>query len=52
LVRGVSAEQLRAFLTSVLIKPTKQHNLLRLFRPAEEPPKAGSPTLVSQEPKT
>jgi diadenylate cyclase len=52
LVRGVSTEQLRAFLTSILIKPGKQHHLLRLFRAADEPPKQGSPTLVSQEPKT
>ena len=52
LVRGVSAEQLRAFLTSVLIKPGKQHNILRLFRAAEESPKEGHPALVSQEPKS
>src|SRR5580700_7687793 len=32
LVRGVTAEQLRAFLTSVLIKPSKPHHFLRLFR--------------------
>jgi diadenylate cyclase len=57
LVRGVSAEQLRAFLTSILIQPSKPHHILRLFRPAdaspkEENPKAGTPTLVPQEPKT
>jgi diadenylate cyclase len=52
LVRGVSAEQLRAFLTSILIKPGKQHHLLRMFRPAVESPKEPSPTLVSQEPRT
>src|SRR5580698_183770 len=63
-VRGVSIEQLRAFLTSILIKPGKQHHILRLFRPAEESPKesslvrpteatpkGGSPTLVPQQPK-
>jgi diadenylate cyclase len=33
-VRGVTAEQLRAFLTSVLVNPGKQHSLLRLLRPA------------------
>ncbi len=54
LVRGVSAEQLRAFLTSVLIKPSKPHHVLRLFRPrpTEEAPKPGAPTLVAQERKT
>jgi diadenylate cyclase len=63
-VRGVSIEQLRAFLTSILIKPGKQHHIMRLFRPAEESPKegsaarpanespkGGSPTLVPQQPK-
>ena len=33
-VRGVTAEQLRAFLTSVLVKPGKQQELLRILRPA------------------
>src|SRR5580700_8811881 len=53
LVRGVTAEQLRAFLTSVLIKPSKPHHFLRLFRPrpAQETSKQGSPTLIPQEPK-
>ncbi len=59
-MRGVSAEQLRAFLTSVLIKPGKPHHILRFFRPrpAAEPPKPvespkeGSPALVPQERKT
>jgi diadenylate cyclase len=31
LVRGVTAEQLRAFLTSILVKPGKQHRILNLF---------------------
>ncbi|HEX3989245.1 MAG TPA: diadenylate cyclase CdaA [Verrucomicrobiae bacterium] len=35
-VRGVTAEQLRAFLTSVLVKPGKQHRLLSLLRPVAE----------------
>src|SRR5580658_4992273 len=52
LVRGVSAEQLRAFLTSVLVKPGKSHKILKLFRPAEELPKKEAPTLVPQQPKT
>jgi diadenylate cyclase len=32
--RGVTAEQLRAFLTSVLVNPGKQHKLLNMLRPA------------------
>ncbi|HEY3854254.1 MAG TPA: diadenylate cyclase CdaA [Verrucomicrobiae bacterium] len=32
-VRGVTAEQLRAFLTSVLVKPGKQQKLLSLLQP-------------------
>jgi diadenylate cyclase len=52
LTRGVSAEQLRAFLTSILIKPGKPHHILPLFRPADESPKEARPALVSQEPKT
>src|SRR3984957_21078756 len=35
LVRGVTAEQLRAFLTSVLVKPSKPHHILKLFRPSD-----------------
>jgi diadenylate cyclase len=42
LVRQVTAEQLRAFLTSILIKPGKQHKILSLFRPALGPAKPGS----------
>jgi diadenylate cyclase len=52
LVRGVTAEQLRAFLTSVLVKPGKSHSIAKLFRPAEELPKKEAPTLVPQQPKT
>ncbi len=36
LQRGISAEQLRAFLTSVLVKPSKSHGILRLFRPRDK----------------
>jgi diadenylate cyclase len=32
LVRGVTAEQLRAFLTSVLVKPGKSHKIVNWFR--------------------
>jgi diadenylate cyclase len=46
LVRQVTAEQLRAFLTSILIKPGKQHRVLNLFRPALTPPKPG-PAVVN-----
>ncbi len=52
LVRGLSSEQLRAFLTSVLLKPGKPHNVLRLFRPADGLPKKESTALVPQGPKS
>jgi diadenylate cyclase len=52
LVRGVSAEQLRAFLTSVLVKPGKSHKILGLFRSAEALSAKESPAAVSQESKT
>ncbi|HWQ93766.1 MAG TPA: diadenylate cyclase CdaA [Clostridia bacterium] len=32
LVRGVTAEELRAFLTSMLVKPTQQRNFMRWFK--------------------
>jgi diadenylate cyclase len=51
LVRGVTAEQLRAFLTSVLVKPGKPHHILKLFRPAEEPSKKDSPALMAPQAK-
>ena len=42
LVRGVSGEQLRAFLSSVLLQPGKPHRLLKWLQPrAAEPAKAG-----------
>ena len=50
LVRGVSAEQLRSFLTSVLVNPGKQHRILRLFRPAFVSAKTGS-AVVNAAPK-
>jgi hypothetical protein len=50
LVRGVTAEQLRAFLTSILIKPGKQHKILNLFRPVLGSPKPG-PAAVNTAPK-
>ncbi|HEX4122628.1 MAG TPA: diadenylate cyclase CdaA [Verrucomicrobiae bacterium] len=37
LVRGVTAEQLRAFLTSLLVKPGKQQNILNAIRRTTEP---------------
>jgi diadenylate cyclase len=50
LVRQVTAEQLRAFLTSILIKPGKQHKILNLFRSALGPAKTG-PAVVNAAPK-
>jgi diadenylate cyclase len=51
LVRGVTAEQLRAFLTSILIKTTKQHRLLNLMRSSMGPTKA-APVVTSASPKS
>jgi diadenylate cyclase len=51
LVRGVTAEQLRSFLTSVLVKPSKPHHILKMFRPAQDPTPKDGPVLVSQETK-
>jgi diadenylate cyclase len=50
-VRGVSAEQLRAFLTSVLVNPDKPNRLLTLLRPPAAPAKRGA-ALDNSQPKT
>src|ERR1700733_9953280 len=50
LVRGVTAEQLRAFLTSVLVKPGKQHTILNLLHPPHGPAKTG-PAVENAAPK-
>ena len=45
LVRGVTGEQLRAFLSSVLLQPGKPHKMWKWLQPAApEPPKAGPAT--------
>jgi diadenylate cyclase len=50
LVRGVSVEQLRAFLTSVLVNPSKPNRVLSLLRPSPERPK-GAAALAKTESK-
>jgi diadenylate cyclase len=50
LVRGVSAEQLRSFLTFVLVKTGKQHKIFSLFHPAPGPAKTG-PAVANAAPK-
>jgi diadenylate cyclase len=50
LVRGVNAEQLRAFLTSVLVHPDKQNKLLKMLRPVPGPVKTG-PAVTNAAPK-
>jgi diadenylate cyclase len=50
LVRGVTAEQLRAFLTSVLVAPSKSHKILNLFRSGHAPLKS-TPAAASASPK-
>jgi diadenylate cyclase len=52
LVRGVTAEQLRAFLTSVLVKPGKQHKVISVLRKTAQSPQAHPPLpIVAPEPK-
>jgi len=48
LVRGVSAEELRAFLTSVLVRPVKPHNILSLLHSSPEPAKVPPPLAQPQ----
>jgi diadenylate cyclase len=43
MVRGVSAEQLRSFLTSVLVKQSKHHKILGMFQSVSGADKAGPP---------
>jgi diadenylate cyclase len=50
LVRGVTAEQLRAFLTSIFVNPSKPNRLLRLMRPGESA--KGGPVAADSQPKT
>ena len=50
LVRAVTAEQLRAFLTSVLLNVGKQHKIINLFRPAPGTSKP-SPVVTTASPK-
>lgn len=52
LVRGVSAEQLRAFLTSILVKPGKHHKILGLFDLFRRAAKASAPAADSTQPTT
>ena len=48
LVRGVTIEQLRAFLTSVLVPSTKGRNVLEWFRPRKAEPFRPEPPAVSK----
>ena len=50
LVRGVSAEQLRAFLTSLLVKSGKPHKILKILDPAPGPAKT-DPAVSNAAPK-
>ncbi|HWD21108.1 MAG TPA: diadenylate cyclase CdaA [Verrucomicrobiae bacterium] len=51
LTRGVTSEQLRAFLTSALVKPGKPHNLLKWLRTASEAePKAADSGAAGSSP--
>jgi diadenylate cyclase len=50
LVRGVTAQQLRAFLSSILVKPGKQHKIFNWFRPRPVPAKS-VPAVTNAVPK-
>jgi diadenylate cyclase len=52
LVRGVSLEELRAFLTSVLVQPAKSHGLVEWFRQRfNEQHKPGAAVITKNEPR-
>jgi diadenylate cyclase len=51
LVRGVTSEQLRAFLSSLLLKPGKPHKFLKFFQPATPAPDKAGPALAKMEHK-
>jgi diadenylate cyclase len=52
LVRGVSLEELRAFLTSVLVQPAKSHGLVEWFRQRfNERHKPGAAVITKNEPR-
>jgi diadenylate cyclase len=52
LVRGVSLEELRAFLTSVLVQPAKSHGLVEWFRQRfNEGHKPGAAVITKNEPR-
>jgi diadenylate cyclase len=51
LVRGVTSEQLRAFLSSLLLKPGKPNRLLQFLQPATPAPDKPEPILAKAEHK-
>jgi diadenylate cyclase len=51
LVRGVTIEELRSFLTSVIVKPTRPHGVLGWLRSKFERPKIGPAVITKNEPR-
>ena len=48
LVRGVTIEELRAFLTSVLVQPTETHSLVEWMRHQFGPRRASGPAVITK----
>ncbi|HEU5397376.1 MAG TPA: diadenylate cyclase CdaA [Verrucomicrobiae bacterium] len=49
LVRGVSVEELRSFLTSVIVQPVRPHGVVGWLRALIERPKGGPPVITKHE---
>jgi diadenylate cyclase len=48
LVRGVTLEELRSFLTSVLLQPAKSHNLIKWLRAWFSEPRNSGPAVITK----
>jgi len=51
LVRGVTIEELRAFLTSVIVQPVKPHGIIGWLRSLVERPRIGPAVITKHEPR-
>jgi diadenylate cyclase len=48
LVRGVTLEELRSFLTSVLLQPAKSHNVVKWLRARFSEPRNSGPAVITR----
>jgi diadenylate cyclase len=48
LVRGVTLEELRSFLTSVLLQPAKSHNIIKWLRARFSEPRNSGPAVITK----